>query len=333
MQLRLSSGSDKRIDRRGWVDRVVTSIVVSLILSGCSDPVASEAQQPRLSPGDHSFVVDVDGRQRHFLVRVPPTHSDGQTTATLIAYHGGGGTAAGFKADAGLDAVADREGFVVVYPGGVGRTDAGGAWNAGLECCGYAGEVGINDVLFFERMVEDLARKHPVDLDHIWVTGHSNGAKMAYRIAAERSEQIAGAVGVAGVMQMPSVTPQNAVPVLHIHSEDDPRAFYLGGDQEGGETHHAAVPDMLQAWRQVNGCTGQPTEVERRNETGRDAHSGSLLVWSCSSAPLRHWRLSGPGHPWPGAFVPRLRQLVVGPTTEVVLAAEEVWTFMKEMGS
>jgi hypothetical protein len=56
----------------------------------------------------------------------------------VLAFHGGGGEAQGFKGYAGLDTVADREGFIVVYPNGTGVLPRRLlTWNAG-ECCGYA---------------------------------------------------------------------------------------------------------------------------------------------------------------------------------------------------
>jgi len=58
--------------------------------------------------------------------------------ALVLAFHGGGGNASSFKGYAGLDALADREGFVVVYPDGSGaRGRRLLTWNAGA-CCGYA---------------------------------------------------------------------------------------------------------------------------------------------------------------------------------------------------
>ena len=73
-------------------------------------------------------------------------------------FHGGGGNASGFKAYAGLDALADGEGFVVVYPAGSGRLGRRRlTWNAG-GCCGYAAAQSVDDVGFALAVLRDLAR-------------------------------------------------------------------------------------------------------------------------------------------------------------------------------
>ena len=73
----------------------------------------------------------------------------------VFAFHGGGGEAEGFKRYAGLDAVADREGLLVVYPNGTGillRRLL--TWNAG-DCCGYAMNQRVDDVGFAIAALDD----------------------------------------------------------------------------------------------------------------------------------------------------------------------------------
>ena len=64
----------------------------------------------------------------------------------------------------------------------------------------------------------------------VYVTGHSNGAIMAYRLAAEAADRVAAIVSVAGAMALYDPQPSRAGPVLHIHSVDDPRALCDGGE-------------------------------------------------------------------------------------------------------
>ena len=71
-----------------------------------------------LGAGDHERSLAVGGATRTYIVRVPPRVSEGAPLPVVLAFHGGGGTASSFKGYAGLDALADREGFVVVYPDG-----------------------------------------------------------------------------------------------------------------------------------------------------------------------------------------------------------------------
>ncbi len=267
---------------------------------------------------------------RRFLVRVPPADPPSSGAAVLLAYHGGGGNPEQYQPTAGLDAVADREGLVVVYPAGTGQVEGTFTWNAGPGCCGFARDEGVDDVGFSLSIIRELAKLHPIDTMRVFATGHSNGSMMAYRLAAEAPGKVAGAVGVAGTMQLPTVTPGGPVPLLHIHSEDDPRAFYFGGVRE--DRIHPPVSEMLELWASANGCGATGAEVESKMGipgSQDDGHTARLLRWTCTSAPLEHWRLTGAGHSWPGHRISAARELVVGPDTKVISAAEEIWRFLQ----
>ncbi|PYN17937.1 MAG: hypothetical protein DMD76_30320, partial [Candidatus Rokuibacteriota bacterium] len=64
------------------------------------------------------------------------------------------------------------------------------AWNAGT-CCGQAQTAHADDVGFTLAILRDLARDLPLDRTRVYATGHSNGAMMAYRLAAEAAEKVA----------------------------------------------------------------------------------------------------------------------------------------------
>jgi polyhydroxybutyrate depolymerase len=289
-----------------------------------------------LGAGDHDRSLTVDGLTRTYIAHVPPRVSHGRPLPLVLAFHGGGGNASGFKAYAGLDALADREGFVVVYPDGSGRLGRRLlTWNAG-GCCGYAASQNVNDVAFTLAVVRDVARNVSIDPARVYATGHSNGAMMAYRLAAEASERIAAIAPVAGAMQVASFLPAREVPVLHVHSVDDPRALYGGGlgppfPGTQSRVTHRAVETELQRWIAHDRCPVEPRTVEQRTTPtrGGPAHTASLLVWGpcAAGAEVQLWKLTGAGHGWPGGHI-RLPESVMGPETATIDAALEVWRFV-----
>ncbi|MBI4254273.1 MAG: alpha/beta fold hydrolase, partial [Candidatus Rokubacteria bacterium] len=134
---------------------------------------------------DRDLTLTVGGQPRTYRLHLPPRARERGPLPVVVAFHGGGGNAAGFKAYAGLDALADREGFVVVYPDGSGRLGRRLlTWNAGT-CCGAAAAQNVDDVGFVLALLRDLARDLPLDPARVYATGHSNGAMMAYRLAIE----------------------------------------------------------------------------------------------------------------------------------------------------
>ena len=301
---------------------------------------------PLNSPGvistpfaDTELTLTHGGRRRSYVLHVPERGS-GRERPLLVAFHGGGGNAAGFRDYAGLNAVADREGFLVVYPSGTGPLRSVLlTFNAGNNCCGSALRQRVDDVGFAVAVIEDVAKRERVDRRRVYATGHSNGAIMAYRLAAERADIVAAIAPVAGAMSVDRFAPVRSVPVLHIHSVDDPRALYAGGvgppfPGTDNRVTHAPVEAALGQWVKHNGCGPKPVATEtRRGKTGTPdaSHTATRLAYTpCSSgAEVVHWKLTGAGHGWPGGPSP-VREQLSGPKTTVVNAADEIWAFVSK---
>ena len=219
--------------------------------------------KPSLAQGDYEFQVQHGGRKRYYLVHVPPGGGSGKPQPVVLALHGGGGDAKGMRLHYGLERVADREGFILVFPEGSGRLGRKLlTWNAGT-CCGYAMAQRVDDVGYVDTLLRDLARRTPVDQARTYATGHSNGAMMSYRLAAEMSDRIAAIAPVAGSMVVPSPNPCRPVAMLHVHSVDDPRALYDGGlgppfPLTKSRVLHPSVSRTIRWWVQQNGCPAQP---------------------------------------------------------------------------
>ncbi len=290
-----------------------------------------------VAAGDHDLALAVGGTTRTYLVHLPPRFRERGPLPVVVAFHGGGGNAAGFKAYAGFDALADREGFVVVYPDGSGRIGRRLlTWNAGT-CCGYARDNNVGDVAFTLAALRDLARDVPLDPTRVYATGHSNGAMMAYRLAVEAPERIAAIAPVAGMMVTDRFPPARPVPVLHMHSVDDPRALYAGGvgppfPLTTAHVTHRAVEPELARWVAHDGCPRAAQVAERRTAPSRGGgpdHTATRLVHApcASGAEVQLWKLTGAGHGWPGSGS-QLPERLMGPDTNVISAAEEAWRFL-----
>lgn len=308
------------------------ALVLALALLGFSTPAAVD-ETTRLDPGTHDLrLADARGA-RSYIAHLPPQSASGAALPLLLAFHGGGGEAEGFEKYAGLDAVADREGFMVVYPDGSGRMGRRLlTWNAG-GCCGFAMREEVDDVAFARAVVEDVARRAAIDRTRVYATGHSNGAMMAYRIAAEAPDLVAAIAPVGGAMQLEPFAATRPVPVLHIHSVDDPRALYAGGlgppfPLTRSRVHHNAVETELRRWLTLNGCPAHPEQIGLRRDEEAGHTATHLRFAPCrSGAEVELWRLTGAGHGWPGSEG-ELSERLIGPATRVISAAEEVWRFV-----
>ena len=289
-----------------------------------------------LKPGNHEFTLRHGGRQRSYIVHVP-AGAPGELPV-LLAFHGGGGNAKGFQAYAELDAVADREHFLVVYPNGTGLfANRLLTWNAGDNCCGYALRNKVNDLGFVATLLGDLENRTQVDRRRVYATGHSNGGIFAHRLGAERSGIIAAIAPVAGALDLKSFAPTRPMPVLHIHSVDDPRALYNGGlgppfPGTNSRVMHQPVKTSLDRWIAANGCTAEPDSAHATwTPTGAPRRERAILVaWSrCrDGVEVQHFRLEGSGHGWPGKTPTPVGEGLIGPQATLISAAEEVWKFV-----
>lgn len=313
-------------------NRTLLTALSVIVLGGSACTVSSQVPVRVPDPGDHDLTLEAAGTTRSFVLHLPPLGNSESPLPLVVAFHGGGGRASGYAEYAGLDAVADRERFAVVYPDGSGRFGRRPlTWNAG-GCCGFAMHEEVDDVGFTRALVEEVARLAPIDRRRVYATGHSNGAMMSYRVAAEAPDLVAAIAPVAGAMSLERFEATRPVPVLHVHSVDDPRALYEGGlgppfPLTRTRVHHNPVEAELQRWISLNGCPPSPVVVTHRaaDEAG---HTATHLRWApCESgADIELWKLTGAGHGWPGGDA-GTRQRIVGPNTNAVRAADEIWKF------
>jgi len=285
-----------------------------------------------------SITVRHDGMKRTALVHTPPQIAERRPLPVVVNFHGGGGNAIGHQRYARMDALADREGFILVYPNGTGMLqDSLLTWNAG-GCCGVSAKQGTDDVGFVRALLGELARHLPIDASRVYATGHSNGAMMSYRLAAELSDRIAAIAPVGGASAMARFQAERAVPILHIHSVDDPRALYDGGlgppfPFTNVQIPHRPVEASLAEWAAFAGCATPAEARERRTGaagTPGAAHTATLYVYpGCrDGVEVALWKLAGAGHVWPGAQRDHLQQLL-GPGTDVIDANVEMWRFFQ----
>ncbi len=143
-----------------------------------------------LVPGDHTRTFQVGGRERSYLVHIPPKHDPQKPTPVVLAFHGAMTNAPIMALASGLDAKADEAGFIVVYPNGTGKGELLLVWNSG----GFRrpdAEKLPDDVAFVGAILDELPKLVHVDPKRVHATGISNGGMMCYRLAAELSQRIA----------------------------------------------------------------------------------------------------------------------------------------------
>ncbi len=271
--------------------------------------------------------VDVDGTTRSYLVAVPS--SARPPAPAVVAFHGGGSDGAFFAARTGIVASAEQHGFVAVFPNGSGRTRRLLTWNAGT-CCAYAVEQAVDDVAFVARLLDELVARHGVDPERIYLTGMSNGAMLAYRVAVELPERIAAVAAVAGTLGVDPALVRVPVPVLHLHGTEDRHVPFAGGVGPRSVQGAAfrSVDETLSAWVRAHGIATAP----ERSELPDAADDGTTVVRHLWSAPSGRtavvlYEVRGGGHAWPGRAD---REAAQGRATFDLDLDEVMWAFFRE---
>jgi polyhydroxybutyrate depolymerase len=193
-----------------------------------------------------------------------------------------------FSDTTNLIALADKEGFVVVFPEGKGTLAR--FWNAG-QCCGSAARGGVPDIAFLDQLVDELSPA--VCGGRVLGTGFSNGGMMVHRWACQ-GRTLDGAVPVSGPLE---ASLQNCdgppMPILHIHGAADPLVPWQGGQGNGITDHrYRSVEETMGVWRERNRCTDAEPQLVLGNGV-------SCTNWECE-APTSMCLIDGWGHAWPG---------------------------------
>lgn len=299
---------------------------VLVILLGLGVLSLSGRNTPAMGAGDWFYQLNQQGTLRTYILHLPPAAAKGKV-ALIVALHGVTPSITNFRRQSNLDAEADQDGFAVLYPMGI-RSLGLLTWNAGA-CCGWAQWRGIDDVGFILQALDRTIAEAPIDRSRVYLTGLSNGAMMAYRLAAVAPERFAAMAAVAGTLNAEPKPHSRPMPILHIHSVDDPLLPYQG--RWTLLRRFPGVEEMLKPWLKVDGCPLQAQITQRLEQNSQQyGHSTAIRkTWAPCQGDVQviAWQLIGPGHVWPGGNPPfYLHWLTHGPT-RIINANTEIWHF------
>lgn len=255
-----------------------------------SDPSDGCDAEPTYPTGTSTDALTHDGLDRTFRVHVPPG-DDGRARPVVVMFHGGGGSGAQLEnASSRMDVIADREGFVTVYPDGTGAIRT---WN-GDGCCGSAAASDVDDVGFVSALLDHLEATLCVDRRRIFAAGMSNGAILTHRLACSLADRLAAVAPVAGTDMTSTCTPTRPIPIMQIHGSDDGHVPWEGGLGCGpANVAFTSVPTTIARWQSRNGCASTSTrslaEGDGFCERSDDCDADVVL---CT--------VEGGGHSWPG---------------------------------
>ena len=260
-------------------------------------------------------------RTRRYLVHVPRGKAHGRPRPLVVVLHGCRQDNRDIEQISGFNELADRHGFLVVYPfvtsyRGLRNKNCWGWW---FEREIHAGAGEVEDLW---QIVEEVKETYAIDPRRIHVTGLSSGAGMAVAMMIAHADKIASGAAVAGVpyaekadavLHALNHTPRNrpviaiatemrdemgdrarTVPIQIVHSKDDDKVLIQSAEVLRDSWGYCFDIDLREAFKVRRGSTGGTDWEHRQYRNGKGKSSIETLF------------LEGPGHGWyggnPGRF-------------------------------
>lgn len=296
------------------------------------DSVPDLPTEPK--PGRYRVEIKSGGFDRTAVVVVPKGYKPNAKPPLVLVLHGGGGNGAHALDNDGWATKADKEGFLAVAPTGLPALPRLPAnfktnprlWNSG-QLPARSPRAAIDDVDYLGTLLDEIQKRVPCNPARVFVTGHSNGAGMTFRLGAELSERFAALAPVAGMMAVKDPMPKKPLPTLYVIGTQDPLQPLAGGEVKlpWGNRTNGPVADYLTGWAKALGCDTVPKTISEKDGLKRVQYP------SKSGGPtLSVIYIDGQGHTWPGGKA-TLPVSVMGPTTDKLNATDAIWQFFQSV--
>lgn len=319
----------------------------SAVQSSASTPAATKAASSSQTR-NYKDAIASGGSRRSFTVHVPKSYDGSRPVPLVLAFHGLGMNGVAMEGLTLMDLTAERNGFIVVYPDGVGAR-----WNDGSA----RGSNGMDDVGFVGDLLSHLQRQYKIDPRHIHACGISNGGYFTQRLGCEMADRIAS-IGVISATATASVCaschPRRSMPVVLFLGTEDPLVPREGESKELGKLGEAlginvggaaisstmakvggiySANETAEFWARLNNCGSHPREERMPDRNTRDGCQISRETYGGGSggSEVVVYTVHGGGHNWPGGSG-AVAQDVLGVTTYDISASDICWDFFRNHG-
>lgn len=251
--------------------RMLVAAVLAAGLAGAAPMPASACV------AEHPCAVDAGS----YIARPPPGWDGSSPLPLALFFHGWQGSAAGVLKNKALTGRFADRGILLVIPDGLNRT-----WSFPGSPSRHRDEFA-----FVAQVLDDVARRYPIDRTRVWASGFSLGGSMVWSLACAMGDRFTAFAPIAGAFwdPVPADCPSGPQNIRHIHGLTDP-TVPLEGRRIRDIFKQSDLFDSFETFKRVNGCRSQP---DRFSTEGRLV----CRIWeSCGSGAQLQMCLHDGGH-------------------------------------
>ncbi len=268
---------------------------------------------------------------REYVVHLPKKYKSNKALPLLLIFHGGGGTGKQVQRYMGMDAIADKQNFITVYPNGLGKQ-----WNDGRE---FKEEISANnDVIFVSRLLDKLIKKYAIDTTRIFSTGISNGGFFSIYLSYKLSDRLLAVAPVCATIPekiYKQFYPPHPVSILVINGTKDPLVPYFGGEVgnnlTGSRGRCMSTDSTIKRFLKINSISSKATIKEITDINKGDGCKAVSYAYSSpgNTSKVILVKVIQGGHTLPGGsqYLPRF---VIGRVCKDFMANEMIWEFFRQ---
>ena len=238
--------------------------------------------------------VFFDGLSRSYILYVPSSYDENESSPIVFNLHGGSGTAEehlNYVSD--MRNISDNNNFILVYPQAHSDSNGIPIWNLGGI---NSKATDVDDVGFISHLINKISEFYSVDSERVYVAGFSNGGYLSFELACKLSSEVAAFASVAGHMFIDTYndcSPTHPTPFLSINGTED--------NYDGIAGYYLPVDNSNNYWIEFNKTNLVPDVVFLEDQNTSDGSTVEYYSWKngTNGVEIDHYKVIGGDHSWP----------------------------------
>ncbi len=283
--------------------------------------------------------LQVDGVKRTFYIYRPEKAKTDHKLPLVLILHGGGGNPLQVAKHTQFQALAEKHGFVVIFPEGLNKH-----WNDGRKIKAHEKQDRtISDIKFIRQLVKEAVTNFNIAPRNIFAAGISNGGFMCQRLAVEASDIFAAVVSVAASLQecWKDTKPAGKISIMLINGTADPLVPYNGGTVSikfpllGVTLKRGKIistDQTIEYWLKNNDLKVKPVITNLKDIDPKDGCHAIRYDWQTQALRPKVVliKVINGGHTWPGKKR-NLSKRRVSKICQDFEASETIWLFFNSL--